>query len=252
MNKVQAGLFFFMSVRQGDHAAFNRWHSYEHIPEFQTMPSEVDGRRYVATPALIAARSPAEPALAPAQYLIPYYHQGPAEESLEKRRVHNRWVEANSPAFTGKTKMRFAGAFDFVRGRVAPRLRISPEALLYRPHTGVYATLQDLATNNDAKVVEEWYDQYHFPDMLSVKGFTGVWRFRSRPHPDFPNPPDRFLNLYFLDEEPAKALADLRARHPGWIAAGRGPRTPRGPLLIESAFQTIVNSGDAKYDWFDR
>ncbi len=254
MNKVSVGVFIFLSVGPGDHAEYNRWHSYDHIPEFEAMPSEVRAQRYVATPDLIAARSPGDPAFAATQYFIAYYHQGVPEESLRERAAHNQWVVANTPNFTGKRALQYGGAFNFDKAYVAPRLRLSPEALLYRPHTGVHVTLSDVKDPSQAEAIEEWYERVHFPDMLSLKGFAGVWRFVSRGQPfgEFPNPRHRFLHVYFLDEDPTEAVADLRAKLPGWWAAGRGLQTHPRPLVTASTFRTIAEGKDQKYNWFDR
>ena len=250
-NKIEAGLFIFLSVGQGDHAAYNRYSSYDHIPEFQMMRSQVHAQRYVATPELIAARMAADPAMAPAQYFSGYYHMGPAEETLAERAEHNQWVIDNAPAYNGTRNLQSVAAFDFVKARAAPHVPISADAVLYRPHTGVYVTMSDVNDPKDAAAVADWYERVHIPDMLSVKGFAGVWRFVSRRHPDFLNPEGRFLHIYFLDEEPAEALSDLRTKAPGWSAAGRGPETQPTSLVIESAFAAIADTKDAKYDWFD-
>ncbi len=251
-NKVTCGLFAFVAVQPGSHAAYNWWHSYEHQPEFQTLPSEVLAARYVATPELMAARPPGSAALAGAQYFVPYFHQGPPEASLKERADHNRWLIANAPNFTGNRTTPFSGAFDFAKGYVAPRLRISAEALPFRPHTGVHVTMVDLKDQADARAVEEWYDQVHFPDMLTLKGFAGVWRFVSRRHPDFPNPAGRFVHIYYLDEDPAEAVAGMRAKLPVWFASGRGPKTLAGPLVLSSSYKTIIEGKDQTYDWFDK
>ncbi len=251
-NKVEAALFIFLSVGEGDHAAYNRYSSYDHMPEFQILRSQVHCQRYVSTPELRASRTNTDPALAPSQYLIGYYHTGPAEETLKERAEHNDWIVANAPVFEGNRTLQSIGAFDFVKGHVAPRLPISPEAVLYRPHTGIYVTMSDVNSPRDSEPLERWYEQVHFPEMLSLKGFAGVWRFVSRHHPDFPVPPGRFLHIYFLDEEPSEALSTMRARMPDGFTPGRGPETQFGPALIESAFRTIVDTMDAKYDWFEK
>ena len=36
------------------------------------------------------------------------------------------------------------------------------------------------------------------------------------------------------------------------LLRGEGPETQFGPSLIESAFRTIVDTMDAKYDWFEK
>lgn len=247
-NRVTCGVFPFINVGPGDHALYNWWHSYEHMPEFQTLSNEVQAQRYVTTPDLMPFRSCSDPALAAAQYLGTYYHQGVPERSLKERAAHNASLVANAPKFTGQRTTPFTGAFDFVQGSVAARLRITPEALLYRPHTGVHVAMVDLKDPGAAKAAEEWYEKVQFPDVLRIKGFAGVWAFISRRHPDFRNPPGRLFHLYLLDEDPVAALSDMQAKMPGWTKS----HERFGSLVISSPYRTIVEGPDQKYDWFDR
>ena len=100
----------------------------------------------------------------------------------------------------------------------------------------------------------EWYDQVHFPDMLTVKGVAGVWAFISEPSylsdafaQD--NPPGRMVHVYYLDEDPLEMVADLKAKRPQWKKDGRLPDFSKvRKSLFAGPLKTIVPWA---WDWFD-
>ena len=249
-NKIKIGLFAFMTVGPGHHKEFNRWHSYEHMPEFLVSRGEPVAMRYVATPDLVAVRPEADPVFAPSQYLVCYYLQGPAEESLKEHVARNDWLVESGHVFKGVSDARHMGAYDFVKAYVNPRTHVTPEALLHRPHTGLHITLVEPADPAHSAEIADWYDRVHFNDMLTLKGFAGAWRFVSRGQPfaGFENPPERWMHLYFLDEDPAECLADMRETLPGWVSAGRGLDARPRKVVFAGAFRTIV---DDRYDAYE-
>ena len=188
-NKVEAALFIFLSVGEGDHAAYNRYSSYDHMPEFQILRSQVHCQRYVSTPELMASRTNTDPALAPSQYLIGYYHTGPAEETLKERAEHNDWIVANAPVFEGNRTLQSIGAFDFVKGHVAPRIPISPEAVLYRPHTGIYVTMSDVNSPQGLGAAGTVVRTGALPRDVELERVRGGLAFRQPPSPGLPCSP---------------------------------------------------------------
>lgn len=253
MNKIKIGMFAFVSdMDPKDHAAFNWWHSSDHIPENLAVPNVYLGTRYVATPPLLAMRPAGDPAVSSAQYLVSYYMGGPDVDHTIKE-FHQTGNRLRATGRNFPQKVHFASPFAFVKGYTASRLPIPPEALPYRPHKGVHVTFLELADPSQADFVQEWYDQVHLPDMLTVKGFAGAWRFVSRggpPYAGFTNPPGRFIHIYFLDEEPEVALKHFREASPRWVAEGRSlhpqPSIPtkKGKaafrIVLEGEFKTII------------
>ena len=252
MNKIKAAVFAFASVNEvKGHAEYNWWHSSDHIPENLGVPGVEYGTRYVATPDLIAARPSCDPSMAGVQYLVSYFHGGDnVDQTIHDFHQRGNQLRAIGRDFT-KRKIHFASPFYFDKGYVAPRLPISPEALVYRPHKGVHITLLDLVDASQARAVAEYYDKVHFPDMLTLKGFAGAWRFVSHGgvYSNFNNPIERFMHVYFLDEDPTVALADLRATMPKWVAAGRALDTKSYRIVLAGSFRTIVHK---QYDWFGK
>ena len=91
-----------------------------------------------------------------------------------------------------------AGHFKFLNAMVNERVVISAEALPYRPSRGVFVNITDLSDLGLKETLLNWYEGVHFPDMMGVKGVTGVYSFwagspsgASR----LANPPGRFVHL---------------------------------------------------------
>ena len=244
-NKVKLGLFAFASLTDPSPKAeseYHWWHSSDHMADNLAAPDVHYGARYVASPELMAMRSPGDPALAPARFLISYYLGGDDPmRTLHDHHELNRELRELGREFP-RRKIHFIGPFNFVKGYVASRLPIAPEALLWRPHTGVHVIMAELGDRRDAEAVGEWYDKVHLPDIISLKGFAGVWRFVSSgapPYAGFANPPERFIHIYFLDGDPASTIAGLRAALPKWAAAGRGLDKPR-KVVFAGGFRSLT------------
>ena len=251
MNKIKAGIFALGSVAPGNHAAYNEWHSFDHIPENVSAPGVPYGARYVSTPDLMAMGTVGDPGMSGVQYLVTYYIDGePPERIVQEHHELNLRLTKQGRDFKGDRTIHFISPFYYAGGYVNPRLEISPEALLYRPHTGVNVVMADMSSPDDFNAVQQWCHEVHFPDMCSPKGYAGVWRFVSRggSYAGFENPRERFLHVYFLDGDPIEALTDSRRLGPSFVEAGRHlPERPRKVVFVR-AFRTIDHQG---YRWFD-
>lgn len=244
-NKIKLGLFAFASLTDPDPKAtaeYNWWHSSDHMADNLAAPDVHFGARYVASPELVAARAKGDPSLEPTRFLISYYLGGDDPmQTLHEHHMLNRQLTALGREFP-RRKIHFIGPFNFVKGYVADRLTIAPESLLWRPHTGVHVIMLELGDRRDAEAVGAWYDKVHLPDIISLKGFAGAWRFVSAgapPYAGFANPPERFINIFFLDDDPAQTAARLREASPKWTAAGRGLDKPR-KVLFSGAFRSLA------------
>ena len=250
--KIKAGVFAFASVDPGTHDVYNWWHSSDHIPENLGVPGVQLGTRYVATPDLAAMRPPCYPELEPVQYVVMYFMGRPdVDRTIHEFHQTGNRLRASGRDFTHRG-IHFASPFYYDGAYVAPRLPIAPGALPFRPHKGIHLTMLDLKDSSQHEAVKRYYDEVHFPDMCSLRGFAGAMRFVSwgaRPYAGFVNPPERFIHIYFLDDEPLEALADLRVQLPQWVEAGRGlPECPRR-VVCAGSFRSIP-AGD--YGWLDK
>jgi hypothetical protein len=84
---------------------------------------------------------------------------------------------------------------------------------------------------------EDWYDNRHFPDLLSLDGIVAARRFRvlgSEPASDRP-PTHGFVTFYEVETDDLDALkatfAELAAERAEALAAGREPRVAFTPAI---------------------
>jgi hypothetical protein len=159
------------------------------------------------------------------------------------------------------------GFFRVVKGYVAPRILVSPDALPLRPNLGVFLVVQRFFDphSSAAHDVLTWTDQVHTPDVLAVPGVAGAYTFSSRAttlDPDFAarpgdttftpngNAPGLFrATMYFLDDDPVTVVDRIAAQRPAWAAAGT---TRDNSGAVESIFVAPLRSITPwQWDWFD-
>ncbi len=247
MNKIKVAFIVFTElIDLKAHDAYNWWHSSDHIPENLALPGITYAERAFAPPEYMSARLAANPIVSPAQYIMSYYMTEPVAETIKEfaEELPKRLVTMGRMLHQVQRKYYIGGPFFLVKGYVAPQIEISAEALPYRPHKGLFVTLADLVDANQQEAIAQWYDRVHLPDMLTVKGVTGVYWFASQPG-NFgsiveSNPPGRFVHLYYLDDNPLEMLADLKTKLPQWRAAGRVMDLSKSVrLLLSGPYQTM-------------
>jgi hypothetical protein len=228
-SKVAYGFFSFTEITDpAQHAAYNAWHQLDHLPEQYPLAGIVHGQRWVSTPACRTARAVNGPGLDPVHYVTCYLMAEPIQQTLddffalgaELRRL-DRFFEARHAHLTGP--------FRLIGTSAARRVRVSAEAVPYRPSRGVYVIVDALATAADDPVA-----------LLADPGVAGVWTFATSP--DLTSrrwsPGRRRITVAWLDEEPltvAARLAPAVAERTGVEFAG--------------PFETITPWA---WDWFDR
>ena len=228
------------------HADYNWWHANDHKAELSGAHGVALGMQWVSPPKYTEARLATDPAVSRAQYLSSFLLSEPLEETLKAFSEVSSRIRGEDRIITYR-EVHFTDRFSFVGGRVAPWTGCSLEALPYRPHRGVFLVLVDLVDSKKREAVAQWYDQVHGPDMLTVKGVAGYFGFASEAEA----PAQRFMHLFFLDQDPLEMVADLHMKLPRWGAAGRLLEDDKAvkPLLI-GPFQSITYF--QPYDWFDR
>lgn len=102
-----------------------------------------------------------------------------------------------------------------LKGYVAQAALVSPEALPFRPATGIHLTVSRFDSHGAAaENAFRWYDQERIPEMLAC-GASGAWSFTSaalfRPGRDLAQPHLRIVAAY-LDQEPQRFAEALAAR----------------------------------------
>lgn len=245
------------------HRDHNEWHSLDHRPENMALDGVALGDRWVRSPDCAAASAVVLPEYTNVHYAIMYWFREPLERTLDD------WFDLSERSFQwgrspqiGWTRRPLRGFFSPIRGYVAPRVRVTPAALPFRPMRGVYVTISRI--HGDAAAAGEvfrWYDEVRMPDLLSCRGVAGAWTFASAGSGSSAwsfadgatraaeNLPLR-LHILFLDEDPLEFVADCAERRGSWEASGRVRDT--------SDVETPVFAGPLRsivpwqWAWFDR
>jgi len=252
---------FFSFVSLADpsgHRAYNEWHQLDHRPENLLLPGVAWGDRWARTEACAQAGEAAAgvpaPEFADVDYMAMYWFREPYDESLAEwnKLAEDSFQWGRGPIIPGVSRPLLA-YFVPVRGYVAPRVRVSPEALVFRPNRGLHVTLTELPEpySPDAHAQFEWLDTTGVPDLLTVPGVAGAWTFSFQglqEHPTLPltaserrAPGSLRVRLLYLDDDPEQVTAAIAERTKEWEAAGRGAPAPAAErVLISTPLRTIT------------
>lgn len=252
-NKVEVGFFSFTEVLDGRHREYNEWHLLDHLPENLALPGLQWGQRWVSTPELVERRLMSREEVDATRYVTLYLFTPPVRPALEGFLALGRELHAAGRFFDAR-RSHLSGPFALVKAYANPRVLVDAAAIPYRPHQGLFVTVQDHAEgSSDAALAEvrEWYDRIHVPDLLGVHGVAGCWWFEAMPDaPTGPtaavNPPGRTIRVYWLDEDPVAFHDDLAAKTPDMemIDVRAAYRT-----LLVGAYRSIP--WPSAFDWFD-
>ena len=226
--KISHGFFSFTEVTDPKaHAAYNEWHQLDHLPEQYSLAGIVHGQRWVSTPACRAARVVNGPAQDPIHYVTCYLMTEPIDRTLddffalggELRRL-DRFFEARHAHLTGPFLVADAVA--------APRVRVSAEAVPFRPNRGVYVLVEELAAGREAA-----------DTLLADAGVAGVWTFATNPDVTSRrwSAGARRITMAWLDDDPLAVAARLSPL-----------MTERSGVELAGPFETITPWA---WDWFD-
>lgn len=250
------------------HRDYNAWHQLDHRPENLALPGVQWGERWVRSPDCAAAGIDPVPELAGTHYVNMYWFTEPAAESIrEWQRLAERsfqWGRRPEGAYATRPLM---GFFMAVKGYVAPRVRVSPDALPFRPNRGVHIVVYRLREPHSAAAEEvlAWYDRVHMPDVVACPGVAGAWTFSSVSttldagwearrgsttfDPGAADPGRLRVAVIFVDEDPLVVASRLVARREDWARAGRTRDTSTvEDKIFASPLRTIV---PWQWDWFD-
>ncbi|MGQ0824282.1 MAG: hypothetical protein ACT4OX_04470 [Actinomycetota bacterium] len=225
MAKIAVGFFSFTEVTDpAEHRSYNEWHALDHMPEQFPMNGMAAGNRWVSTPACMAARAAGGPPYESVHYITMYLMTEPVERTL--RAFYQRGVELGRLGrFHKHRTSHLTGGWRVDAMAAAPRVLVSPEAVPYRPHRGVYVIVEPAAAAWDPSV------------LVDEPEVAGVWTFRKPVVVDgLPwQPGDRRVTVCWCDDDPLGAAPGIGAR------IGGAPEYA-GPLL------TIT---PGRWDWFD-
>jgi len=253
MNKLKSGFFAVAEVDDPKgHVEYNRYHSYDHMPENLALDGVVLGTRWAAPKSYMDARLTAHSSFSSSQYLIHYLMTEPLEEAYRQFAELGQRTRSLGRYYPART-IHASGHFDFLKAYVSPRLPISPEAIPFTPHRGVFVVIKDVVDVEKQQELAQWHDQIHVPDVLKVRGVAGCCWYESRgdvrsSNPGPGRPERRWVFVYYLDDDPLEMMADLPNRQAEWRAAGRCYDTGQSvEVLMAGPYQTIDDPQN--YDW---
>jgi hypothetical protein len=242
---VKSGTFAMTELTdQERHVEYNWWHSGDHIPENMAIEGIVLGTRWAAPQSYIDARVVGDPALAKHQYLGHYLMTDPLEKVW--REYWDLYLRTNALGRGYAARViPYIGHHLLVKTYAAERVPISPEAVPFCPHPGVFLTVLDVDPARERDVAR-WLDSVAIPDAVHTEGVFGVSLFKRlarmvngdpTPEPD----PIRLMLLHDLDDDPLKVTDRLRDSTPPPELASSITIAVSGP------YETIPDPRD--YDW---
>ena len=98
-------------------------------------------------------------------------------------------------------------------------------------YKGIFLALAEIIDPVRAGFTTTWYVDKHMPELMETFGFAQALRFTGKT----PSGRPTFLHIFFLDQEPGEAVADLRRRGPAW-------RIEEAEIRIEEQRRMLINS----------
>ena len=127
------------------HRDHNEWHQLDHQPENLLLPGVALGSRWVRSPDCAALSTGTAASYMAAHYGIMYWFREPMAETLDDFfELSERSFQWGRSPQIGWTRRPMRGFFAPLKGYVAPRVRVSVEALPYRPVKAVLIKLSNL------------------------------------------------------------------------------------------------------------
>ena len=242
--KVRVGFFSFTEITDpAAHRSYNEWHQLDHLPEQYPIPGIAWGQRWVSTPACRQARAVSAGPLDPIHYLTLYLMTDPVDETLDTfARLGRRLHEVGR--FHQERRSLLSGPFDVVDAAASSRVLVSAQAVPFRPVTGVYVLVEQLADDADPSVLRARRDA---GALLEVPGVAGMWCFAA----DGPRPGTRWqpgrrrVTVCYLDAAPLDVAGALDRVLLGPLhEQGDGDLEP----ILAGPFEAIT---PWRWDWFD-
>jgi len=244
VKRIRVGFFSFVEVTDpSEHKAYNEWHQLDHMPEQFQIAGIGYGQRFVASPRCRDARLVAEPEVAPAHYVALYLMGDPAQPTLDEFMELGDRLR-NLGRFHAYRHSHLSGAWQALEGWAAPRVLVGPDAVPWRPATGVYTIVEEPA---DGAALDAFVRDDHLtrmPALAEVPGVAGVWTFSTSALYRSPRwtPGRSRITVCWLDGDPVATAAAL-----GPHVERRWAGAPVRPLFA-GPWEVIT---PYRWDWFD-
>lgn len=253
MNKIKLGFFSFTEITDPkEHRAYNEWHMLDHQPEQFPIPGVHWGSRWVLSPACRKAATKVDAPFEAIHYMTLYLMGEPVDATL-KEFGELAAVLSTMGRFHRHRKSHLSGPYNLLRAHAVPRIRVSAEALPWRPNMGLFVTVYEPGENMARfDEYEAWRDTVHHPDMLSVPGVAGLYQFADKTALGAfgKGAKAKHIQVYFLDAPALKVAKEIDRRREKWKKAGRMPDFGDARKLLFAAPLEPIRVGE--WDWFDK
>ena len=243
---------FFSFVELTDpsrHQEYNEYHQLDHRPSNLALPGVIWGDRWVRTPANAQASSGTDERLMATHYVAMYWFAEPLDRSIPE------WQELGERSFQWGRKpdtdwtRRKVGMFVPLKGYVPERVRVSEDALPFRPVTGIHVTVSEIAEPHRAATEEvyRWYDRVRIRSWCPATEWRGCDLYSE--WAAFGSKEDRAhrakyrITLVYLDGDPGAFPAE-RASLPSGLDTAEVET-----VLLDSPLRPIE---PWRWDWFDQ
>jgi hypothetical protein len=225
--KLGTMLFTMVEPTRGHEVEYNRWYEHDHFYS-GCMIGEYNfaGDRFVATKRLKELRYPAETPMAPApdtgSYLAVYFVLRGHHDDWNAWSVKQvNWLHANGRMFKERTHIHTA-LYDHQWSVQRSEVGTTAELALDRGYAGLVVNVGELADGAGHADVERWTRDTWAPDAMT-QGWGPDLILNATPLPLLDDaPPDvprmknadrRFLQLHFVEQDPADGWAEGYGRY---------------------------------------
>ncbi|MDT3442857.1 hypothetical protein [Pseudofrankia sp. BMG5.37] len=188
-------IFVSMAARHpdGGDADYLEWHTLDHRPEQQRLPTLRASLRLVSTPNCRAARAASHAGYDGADHVMTYFFADIVGlEEFNDLSVALR--NAGRTPFVLPPVQR--GVYTVEATAAAPRIRAGADVLPWRPVTGVYVLLEQGTAPTHA--------------LVEIPGVAGIWSATSTPTAFSTAAAGQQITYCFLDDDPVDTAARLR------------------------------------------
>jgi hypothetical protein len=243
VNKVEVGFFSFTEITDPtEHGAYNEWHQLDHLPEQLPLRGVACGQRWVATPECAAAALHAGGDLAGTHYVTLYLMTQPVEQTLAEFLALGQRLRSLG-RFHLHRRSHLAGPFQMLEASSAARVLVSPEAVPFRPHRGVFVIVEKPDGPLDDEHAQ-WLHREWTATALAIEGVAGVWSFATSPRLNRLDwePGNRRVTVCYLDGDPLDVTSGLAPVVEQRWRGGKVHPEYAAPLETITPWQ---------WDWFD-
>jgi hypothetical protein len=243
--KVDFAYFSFTEITDPrEHASYNEWHLFDHVPENLALPGIVWGQRWVAAPDLQPAVG-SDARLGAVHYVTAYLMREPADRTLGEFLGLGHRLRALG-RFHAHRRALLGGPFRLVKTYATPRALVAADAVPYRPHRGVMVAVVDVDDARAGDEVARWTDDVLCPALVATPGVAGTCWFEAMPDAATTlatNPPRRTIHVAWLDGDPAEVSAAVRD------TVAQIDEHDGAHLVFARVLRTVDPFG--AFDWFD-